>query len=265
MASFNDDAKKVEFYQNEGYWLHQKSIFEVAKFQALKTHFENKLLDLADGQRPEQMDTPHFTDPKLFEWLFADEILDLVEPILGPDIALFSSHFICKTPGTGLPVPWHEDSGYWKERIDPMEVCTVWFALDPSTEDNGCLQVIPGTHLQSDWKYVEVSKKEYALDKALEPGSYDLSKAVSLELMPNQASLHKAQLVHGSNPNRSKIRRCGYTMRYMSTRSKFNVEKYGNSHLIYLARGKDHAGNRYADPGRVYPDFQRYKTLTRIE
>jgi hypothetical protein len=37
---------------------------------------------------PESLDTPHFTDPKLFDWLFADEVLDLIEPRLGPDIAL---------------------------------------------------------------------------------------------------------------------------------------------------------------------------------
>jgi len=47
------------------------------------------------------MDVPHFVDTKLFEWLFSDEVLDLVEPIIGPDIALFSSHFICKPKGMG--------------------------------------------------------------------------------------------------------------------------------------------------------------------
>ncbi|MEK7411950.1 MAG: hypothetical protein AAB263_01390, partial [Planctomycetota bacterium] len=50
--------------------------------------------------------------------------------------------------------------------------------------------------------------------------------------------------------NTSPRRRCGYTMRYMSTRCRFNHEVHGDSHQIYLARGKDHAGNVYGDPTR---------------
>ena len=40
------------------------------------------LAALPEGVRPEAMDVPHFTDPALFEWLFANEVLDLVEPII---------------------------------------------------------------------------------------------------------------------------------------------------------------------------------------
>ena len=56
------------------------------------------------------MDVPHFKHPELFEWLLADEVLDFVEAFIGPDIALWSSHFISKPPGDGKRVPWHEDS-----------------------------------------------------------------------------------------------------------------------------------------------------------
>jgi len=33
----------------------------------------------------------------------------------------------------GRRVPWHEDSAYWKDVLEPMAVCTVWLAIDPST------------------------------------------------------------------------------------------------------------------------------------
>ena len=95
---------------------------------------------------PEHMDVPHFIHPSLFEWLFDDRVLDLVEPIIGPDIALFSSHFICKPAGTGKRVPWHEDSAYWGNALEPMKVVTVWLAIDPSTTANGCMYVVPRSH-----------------------------------------------------------------------------------------------------------------------
>jgi hypothetical protein len=36
--------------------------------------------------------------------------LDLVEPIIGLNIGLWSSHIICKEPVIGKQTPWHEDS-----------------------------------------------------------------------------------------------------------------------------------------------------------
>jgi hypothetical protein len=65
------------------------------------------------------MDKPHFTDTKLFDWVLSDRVLDLVEPLLGPDFQLFSTHFICKPQGDGRRVPWHEDSAYWKGMLEP--------------------------------------------------------------------------------------------------------------------------------------------------
>ena len=67
---------------------------------------------------------------------------------------------------------------------------------------------------------------------------------MTLELKAGEASLHHAKLMHGSKANTSTRRRCGYTMRYISTRSRFNHEKYHSGHQIYLARGRDQPGVR---------------------
>ena len=137
---------QLQDYARAGYLIYKDDVLPQPKFDKLKHYFEGLLDGLDTGQRPEAMDVPHFAHPELFEWLFADEVLDLVQPILGPDIALWSSHFICKPKGDGRRVPWHEDSAYWKGQLDPMTVCTVWLAIDPSTTANGCMYVIPGSH-----------------------------------------------------------------------------------------------------------------------
>ena len=94
---------QVRQYRTEGYLRHDRPVFPQGKFDALKEFFEELLSRIPSDQRPESMDVPHFSHPELFRWLFADEVLDLVEPILGPDLALFSSHFICKPKGDGRP------------------------------------------------------------------------------------------------------------------------------------------------------------------
>lgn len=124
----------------------------------------------------------------------------------------------------------------------------MWLAIDPAVEENGCMQVIPGSHHDRNRMYQSVDDGTSVFDEALDPTEVDASRAVPITLAPNECSVHTASLVHGSHPNRSRMRRCGFTMRYISTAVRFNHEEVGDRHQIYLARGADRAGNVYADP-----------------
>jgi chlorinating enzyme len=226
-------------YRTEGFTIFREPVLKPEAFAGLREHFEQKLARWPADERPEGMDVPHFADPALFDWVLSDDILDLVEPILGPNIALFSTHFICKPTGDGRRVPWHEDSAYWKTMLEPMEVCTVWLAIDPSTRVNGCMKVIPRTHGGgfSDYDPVDTSKNVFPTE--ITASQRDDARAVDIELEANQASLHDARLMHGSDPNTSDIRRCGYTMRFISSATRLT----------------DKARQEYADPNKSYADL----------
>src|SRR5215813_4258800 len=97
--------------------------------------------------RPEQLGHVLMTDDPFWVRLISDDrLLDIAEQFIGPDIALFASHYISKPPRDGQPVLWHQDGSYWP--LDPMEVVTLWLAVDASTPENGCMRVIPGTQTQ---------------------------------------------------------------------------------------------------------------------
>jgi len=252
---------QVSTFRSQGYLIVDKPIFPQDEFDALREHFERKLAALPSDVRPETMDVPHFDDAALFRWLLSDHVLDLVEPLIGPNIALFSSHFICKPKGNGKRVPWHEDSAYWKTMLSPMEVVTVWLAIDPSAPVNGCMYVIPHTHEGpkkgfSDYDPVDPQANVFATE--ITKSQRDESKAVPCVLQPNQASLHDGRLMHGSEPNTSAIRRCGYTMRYIPTSVRLN-DAVLPWHQIYLARGRDLAGNTYHDPVEVSPELIEFR------
>lgn len=252
---------QTAFFKQNGYLLYNQPVFPQAKFDALKQHFEEQLQiwQATSGKTPEHMDVPHFTDLKLFDWLFAGEVLDIVESIIGPDIVLWSSHFICKPAGTGKRVPWHEDSAYWGKTVDPMNVVTVWLAIDPSTTENGCMRVIPNTQHNGYSEYDPVQNPEkHVFGTEIKRGRFDETTAVDCVLKPNECSIHHAKTIHGSNFNTSTIRRCGYTMRYFPATSQFHPERRNKNwlHQIYMARGKDRAGNEYGDPTKVHKAWQ---------
>ncbi len=257
--------EQVAHYHREGYLVFNQPVLPAGRFEALKARFEQILGDLPAGERPEAMDVPHFMHPDLLEWAFDAAILDLVEPIVGPDIALFSTHFICKPKGNGRRVPWHEDSAYWRGRITPMEVCTVWFAIDPSRRENGCMMVIPRTHVEGQAgfsDYDPVDPKRNVFGTEIRASQRDESRRVAVELEPNQCSLHDARIMHGSEANTSTLRRCGWTLRFCSARVKFNQEQFAGAHQVYLARGQDRGGNVYADPTRAYPEVMAKRGMS---
>ncbi len=238
-ASSRLSADQVDHYNRDGYVLYKEPVFSSDRFAQIKAIFEEDLENFG----PDGLDVIHFRDPRLLEFLLSDEVLDLVEPVVGPDIGLWSSHFICKLPKVGKATPWHEDSAYWNGRISTMAgICTVWLAIDRATPENGSMAVIPGTHDNGFSAYKTVDTATNIFGTEVE--EVDESKSVYFTLEPNECSLHEARIIHGANANTSDFRRCGYTMRYFPTSSKIVPER-NQGHKVWMARGRDVAGNKY--------------------
>ena len=230
----------VQFYRDQGYYLFKEPVLKPDTFQRLTNLFE-EIVAANPDIRIDSLDTPHFREPRLLEFLLDDDVLDLVEPLLGPDFGLWSSHFIAKEAGTGRRTPWHEDSAYWEGRFDRFDlgIVTVWLAIDRSDRENGCMKVIPGSHLGDGAQYADVDS-----DSNLFPteAQIDESEAIYFELDPNQCSLHDSRILHGAEANTSPRRRCGYTMRYFSQHMRFIPER-NPGHKLWHCRGRNPNGN----------------------
>jgi non-haem Fe2+, alpha-ketoglutarate-dependent halogenase len=139
-------------------------------------------------------------------------ILDVVEDILGPNVICWATHFFCKMPGDDKGVSWHQDCSYWP--LTPSKTVTVWLAIDDADRDNGCMQVIPGTHLNGHLPFRESDEEERnVLTQTIERATR-FGRPVDVELKAGEFSLHSDLLIHGSLPNQSKRRRTGLTLRY---------------------------------------------------
>jgi non-haem Fe2+, alpha-ketoglutarate-dependent halogenase len=156
----------------------------------------------------------------LFTWadelVHNDAVLDAVEDILGPDLLCWTTNFFIKEASHPGFVSWHQDSTYWG--LEPDDVVTAWIAFTDVTEENGCMQVIPGTHIATQLPHQDTFHKDNLLSRGQEIAvEVDQSQAVSLLLNAGEMSLHHIKLVHGSAPNRSGDRRIGLAIRYIPT------------------------------------------------
>ncbi|HTT90489.1 MAG TPA: phytanoyl-CoA dioxygenase family protein [Acidimicrobiales bacterium] len=151
--------------------------------------------------------------------------------------------FFYKDPLAVRATPWHEDSAYWRGRVDRYnKIVTVWLAVDDVDRENGCMHVIPGSHLyfgSSSYLGVDTNVKTFKSEIT----DVDLSQAVAFELRRGECSLHDGRIRHGANPNKSTRRRLGYTMRYISARVALVPERNAH-HRTWLARGRAIAANQ---------------------
>lgn len=241
----------VEYFRENGYLLPGRQLFSPEKLDQLEAIFNEHLSDKGD-KLSDELDTPHYRDQRLLDFLLSDEVLDTVEPLIGPDIALWSSHFISKDPYTGRETPWHEDSAFWNGRFSAYDgIVTIWLALEnPSTRDNGCMRVVPGTHKlfgSSEYVPADMTTKTFHAEIA----EVDENRAVDFELQRGEFSMHDGRIVHGAKANTSAVRRTGYTMRYFPSSVEMFQNEINEGWKIWLARGEDKAGNVYEPDPRA--------------
>jgi non-haem Fe2+, alpha-ketoglutarate-dependent halogenase len=171
-------------------------------------------------------------------------ILDPVADILGPDILCWGSGFFIKNPLDPGRVTWHQDSTYWG--LSQPDIVTAWVAFTPSTRENGCMRVIPGTHKLEQLPHQDTFAPDNLLSRGQEIAvAVDESKAVDVILSPGEMSLHHVMLVHGSEPNSGTGRRIGFAIRYLPTYVK---QLSGVTDSATLVRGKDTYGHFLPEP-----------------
>jgi hypothetical protein len=131
-------------------------------------------------------------------------ILDGAEALLGPDLIVWATELFAKHPhDSGVAIGWHRDAPYLG--LAAGANVTAWVALADSTVENGCMRVLP--------RGAERPTSERDGDK---PTAEEEPALVDAVLRAGELSLHAADVIHGSAPNRSDHKRVGFVIRYMT-------------------------------------------------
>jgi ectoine hydroxylase len=76
-----------------------------------------------------------------------DRVVNAMEKLLDDEVYHYHSKMILKEPRVGGAWEWHQDYGYWYGNgcLYP-DMASVIVAIDKATKENGCLQVLKGSH-----------------------------------------------------------------------------------------------------------------------
>uniref|UniRef100_UPI0040473453 phytanoyl-CoA dioxygenase family protein n=1 Tax=Algoriphagus sp. TaxID=1872435 RepID=UPI0040473453 len=117
-------------------------------------------------------------------------------------VRFWHDQLFCKPAHHGGVVAWHQDYSYWTRTVN-MQHLTCWCGLDDATEENGCLQYVPGSHR---WGLLEKPTLAGEMDGLVAMLSEEQKAQftpVAIPLKAGYAAFHHPLLVHGSYANYS--------------------------------------------------------------
>ncbi len=130
-----------------------------------------------------------------------------------------------KPPVTGGPTGWHQDHPAWPV-IQPASLVSAWVALDDATIENGCMWMVPGSHLWGNHQQYMASNEEfmpYHKEPQLLPAQAKV-EAVPFEIKKGQVGYHHCMTWHGSPKNKSDKKRRAIAVHYMPNNVYFAPE-----------------------------------------
>ncbi|HLH01696.1 MAG TPA: phytanoyl-CoA dioxygenase family protein [Bryobacteraceae bacterium] len=225
--------ERLAEYQRDGYIL-ERNFFDSQEIDLLKRAAkEDRALDQhsfgkGDGEggtiRLSLWNHPGDTIYGMFAR--CESIVNSAEKLLGGEVYHYHSKMIMKDAKVGGAWAWHQDYGYWYQNgvLFPL-LTSAYIAVDPSTRENGCLQVLKGSHLLGRIDHVLTGDQAGAdpervreIEKRLE--------LVYVEMDPGDVLFFDANLLHRSDQNKSDKPRWSMICCYNAARN----DPYKESH-----------------------------------
>lgn len=148
-----------------------------------------------------------------------ERIVNSAEQILEGEVYHYHSKMIMKDAKVGGAWAWHQDYGYWYQNgvLFPLLV-SASIAVDPATRENGCLQVLGGSHHMGRIDHVLTGDQAGAdMERVLE--AEKRLPLVYLEMDPGDVVFFHANLLHRSDQNRSENPRWSMICCYNAARN----------------------------------------------
>lgn len=173
-------------------------MFEVQRELGSVVKWEPDSPDIIMGVEP----FAHISKP-LHEWGLDPRLVDPSRDVVGQDdIELFTEKLTMKRAYKGGPIVLHQDYPYWAPMTKVADrIMTALIYLDDATIENGCLEVVPGSHAVG----FHSGRKKVAGFGAneLDEATFDTSRLVPVEAKAGAVIFFGPFLVHRSLPNRS--------------------------------------------------------------
>lgn len=249
------EAELAQFHE-QGF-LGPFTAFTEEEMAAHRAVIEQRVLKTPSPFAPYPTQARHLDSGTLWALCSAPAVVDRLTCLYGPDLMVWYSNFFDKAPAAPRAedeIPWHQDMWHWK--LEPLMSLSVWLAISPATEENGCVELMPGSHKR---RIPTIQNNDARLSswfggRVADPAHFDESQKVSMLLRPGQFFIFNEGTLHHSQPNRSKENRLG-----VSFRVTLPSVKSDRDYPCVMLCGEDKTGiNPFAEPPQTDPDPENF-------
>jgi hypothetical protein len=197
--------EQIKSYKEEGYVL-IRNLISPETAEALR----REVMDIMD-----KIGLPFTKLKQTTEYLEGGDVDALVnsqplrsvaEQVLEGPSTVYMPFTAVKSGGGGGRFHFHQDNQY--TRHDGPS-CNLWFALMPMTAENGCLQVVPRSHLNGTYESMGTPDDDSHRRVKWEPKDF-----VTVEMQPGDCVAFTRLTVHGSGQNVTQDPRVAYAIQY---------------------------------------------------
>ncbi|MCF2496560.1 MULTISPECIES: phytanoyl-CoA dioxygenase family protein [Dyadobacter] len=213
MTSFSLNTSQIKTFHEDGYVVVKGLFSEEETNKLYRTAIENSVMqknamDLNDQSGKKTKLSLWFTPgDDVFGYLIRSErMVNSVWQLLGQEspVCHFHTKLMQKEPKVGGAWEWHQDYGYWYKNqfIFPDQLMSVMIALTPANKENGCLQVIKGSHKMGRVNH-GFAGEQVGADMEMVNHALKTMELVYCEIEPGDALFFHSNLMHRSEANLS--------------------------------------------------------------
>ena len=206
-------------------WIQEEPFFKQGRVDPLDTDPELRIRKLARFVNADQRLAAAATNKML---------MAILDQLVGVGHCLIQDMALMKPPLKGSEKPWHQDNAYFD--WTPLDaILGVWIALDPATVENGCMQIIPGSHLAGPARHYHVRDCQLA-DQGVE-----VERIEVVPLKPGGVLFFSGLIHHGTPANMSTSRRRALQFHYAAARCRRMTFR---EHMEHFSDGAFYTGCR---------------------
>ncbi|PCJ52386.1 MAG: hypothetical protein COA79_23840 [Planctomycetota bacterium] len=145
--------------------------------------------------------------------IFADvskrkDVLNAVHTLLGENTELHLDQVFLKPANHGTGTNWHQDNAYFKIK-DVSKGTGMWIALDDANKENGTMEIVPSSHLQSHEHIRDMHSDHHITCEG------DDSKSIAMEVKRGGCVFFNYGIIHCTKENKTNAARAGLALHFV--------------------------------------------------
>ncbi|HEY3059663.1 MAG TPA: phytanoyl-CoA dioxygenase family protein [Chloroflexota bacterium] len=271
-----DSVEQRAFYENQGYLVFPE-LLDSAELSTLRAALAEVLKEAEGltesndkfsvtptddgGWSVRRIFNPISHHQAFHDLVFNPKILDVVENLIGPNIQLHHTKLNLKPPSNReARFEWHQDYPFFPHTNFDLLAVMIYF--DDSTEENGCLTIVPGSHKLGPQYHLFAKDGAFSSQLADKSVVEDPTAWLKVPVPAGGMELHHCNMLHSSTANRGTRPRSAMVIQYRAADNVAVGGSYTQAGHGLLVRGENPysvrmMGGTFRLPGKIEDPLQR--------